>query len=363
MRHEQAVRFFRAATGTNAIVYHGGCTDGICSAALATELLEDYGNSAHFIYGLREPRLSTRSYQTIMRREPTQAFILDLDVHRDPVRVIQMATEDNVLTLLVDHHGYHRRGCDEGVGKPADLGQLSSNIIDEHSARWRVSQRAEHCTTSWMIYQMAREAGKEGEDKAWKAVVGLEGDASASAHPWLQRNVYKRYEQYDITTLADAITLAADVPNIVRKVAAAERPRDLLEDEMLSARYIEQLQQRDRLVRKFRKVKRRRGWPVFYEIEAETLFTSHVADRLARKYHGTTILVTQKRGNKVNVSARSNSYDMQMLLQQSTNDICIGRPGGHARRAGGTIRADRYEDFQKLFTFYYRQAVRQSQRI
>jgi hypothetical protein len=356
MRHEQAVSVFRQATGTNVIVYHKGCTDGICSAAIGAELLADFGNRAHYFYAIQEPRLTIRTYEAIMRREPIDVFILDLDMHRDPVRVLQMA-DDGVNINLFDHHGYHSRSRDNHEGKPKDLGQLSPNIIDEHSSHWRVNQRAEHCSTSWMLYDVSKEAGKDSERKAWKAMVGLEADASAHSHPQLAKRVYRAYERRDILTLADALTLGADTHGIVRKVVDAESPRELLKDDMLAARYAEQLLQRDRLVRRFSKIERRRGWPVFYEIEADIQFTSQVADRLYHSHPGLTILVSQKRGKKIRISARSNSADMQALLQESTRDLCIGQPGGHARRAGGTIVADRYDDFKERFTLYYRRAL------
>lgn len=305
-------KFFKTMK-KGAVIYHGNCADGSCSAAAITDIADSMGGSIRYYIPHAEPHVQVSLVRYLSDKHVDRIIGVDLALHKRKEDLERLS--DVARVLEVDHHRPTLHYYNEAL-----------QILGEDTQ-----------PTATLIHQLARDITTlDAATTDWKAAIGIVGDQRERYHWNFIQNMYNKYGKDSIRRAAGVLTLTSNKKSAVKNLLQASEPSDLLNSGLME-RFKILKQEADRYAKRFQKRLRSRKVPYFFEFKARSEpnnigLASAVADSLFESNPDYMLIVMQRVDNRYKISMRSHEIDCASLLR----DVTEGKGGGHRDRGGAS---------------------------
>ncbi len=307
-------KFFKTMK-RGAVIYHGNCADGSCSAAAITDIADSIGGSIRYYIPHAEPHVQMTLVKYLNEKRVDRIIGIDLALHKRKQDLKHLCEVAHVLE--VDHHRpMLYRSSDEAL-----------QILAEDTQ-----------PTAMLVHRLARDITTlDAATTDWKAAIGIVGDQRERYHWNFIHNMYNKYSKDSIRSATGMLTLTSNKKGAVKTLLQTSEPSDLLNSGLMK-RFEVLKQEADKHAKRFQRRLHSRKVPYFFEFKARSEpnnigMASAIADSLFESNPGYTLLVMQRVDNRYKVSMRSHETDCASLLRDATE----GKGGGHRDRSGASL--------------------------
>lgn len=319
------------------IVFHNDA-DGICSAVLLNKYLNSISKDA-FVISQPMP-MDKNLFRKIQTTLPTKIIFLDLAADQQNNIIKNLSNLADIL--VIDHHQISRK--------------MDSARIVHYNPRFKNPKIYQ--SASYLVYKIC--SGLiDMEEYLWIAAIGIVGDYNLEDSEDLVEEIKKKYS---IKDLHDSL-----FAKIADMISAAKATKSLSCEELFSfidkikdPKDFHEIKNSEKLVESFQKMdnelvevmldaeknSERVDNIIFYNLKTSYNLRAEVAKKLSERFPGKLVLVYQKGGSKVRISARGQNLDVGRILQKSSRNLKASA-GGHEQAAGATLNEKDWETFRE----------------
>lgn len=334
-------KFIEGVSGKALIVHHND-VDGVCSAYLTREWLEERFEEVEAVSSLPgKPFLVPRLYKRVVRKNPDIVFFVDMAVDQDPEPIESLSKKKKVV--IIDHHLVNK-----------DMNSDRIIHINHHLEGFK-----KYTPASKMCYDLFK-----GKD--WVAAVGVIADSGAKQWYKFIRNVNQKYG----TSGSDFESSLGIIGNIINSLRIkgvkkwnhlalkvlddADGPFDVIDKKTSSAKkawgiYEKTNRKIRKIVNGFPKKADVHGSVAFYPVK-KGFYGGTVATIIAKENPHMTIIMVQKEPSSdtlfLNLRRADKEVDVSELVQEATRGLEQASGGGHVAAAGGTLKKKDYQKFK-----------------
>ena len=315
--------------------------DGICSCSLLLKFLETKGVKKPYIISQPMP-MDKNLVDRIKTSFPKKIIFLDLvaDQQEDIIKKLRGFAD----ILVVDHH------------------KISKNLNKDNVVEFnpRFTKSGIYQSTTYLMYKLCSDLIDLSE-YIWIAGVGIVSDYNMEDSKDVVEDVAKRYsikaDLYDsfIGRIADMISSTR-----ATKIFSCEQMTDMLL-KLETPEDVEKNASWEKLVKAYHMINDelaaleidakehsiKRGDAVFYEIKSNYNLGSALSTKLSEKYRDKLVIVYNKSGSRMKVSARNQKKNIN--ADRVMRAACKGLSasgGGHEAAAGATVNEKDWEKFR-----------------
>lgn len=347
---EKAISFLSKINEKDNIitVFHNDA-DGCCSCALLDRFLESYiGKKSDYI--ISQPMPPAKNLISRIRMSmPTKIIFLDLGIDQNPSLVKKLESDCEVL--IIDHH------------------QIMNNLNSKKTVHFNpMMKKKVYQSASYLTYKICSKITDMSE-RLWIALVGIVGDYNVTDSMDLLEKAKEVYPDI-LKSLEQDYLHRSPFGQMANIISAAKASKITCEDIVIaleSMKSVEDIDKNEKMMQAYRKVEEEiervlidakstintHEPVIFYEIKSAFNIHSPVSTQLSREFPKKVIIVWEKIGNKIKVSARNQSknIDVGKVLREAIRDIKHASAGGHEAAGGVSIRKDDWDEFvEKLKT-------------
>jgi single-stranded DNA-specific DHH superfamily exonuclease len=344
MKYENAVKFLEKISEKDEIVIvFNNDGDGICSCVLIQKYLESKGCKTPFIISQPMPPEDNliRKIQTTV---PTKIIFLDMAIDQEQDFMKKLG---NICDLLIiDHH------------------QVTKNMNGKEIVHMnpRIDNSGIYQSTTYLTYKLISELG-DFSDSLWLASVGMISDYNLDDSEDVVKLIREKYKiknpkLYDshFGRLADMIAAAK-----ATKLLSMEQLVELFMG-IKDPHNLDNIKNADKLLDSYRNVENeflrirsefemkieKNGNIIFYNLKSKYNLRSPVSTMLSEKHRDKLVVIYEKVGSWMNVSARNQTkkYNVGKLMKTSIEGL-KGSGGGHEAAAGAKIPEKNWDAFRE----------------
>ncbi|MBI2579669.1 MAG: DHH family phosphoesterase [Candidatus Aenigmarchaeota archaeon] len=342
---EKVVKFLKSVKETdNVIIVFNNDADGMCSCALVDILLRKKLKKETLLISQPMPmdkNLISRIRTTI----PDKIIFLDLAADQQEQMVKKIAGLAEVL--IIDHHQVHKN--------------MNSRRIVHYNPRFG---KKVYQSTSYLAYKICSKnlAYKicsktvDMSEHLWIAAAGMIGDYNLGDSEELVNEIMKKYG-----TGKDLYK--SFLGRVTEMISASQATKALSCEQIvriMEKSSLEEMQKNEKLLDAYRKVEdemarleedadinaEKHGHIIFYSFKSKFSLRSEISTKLSGKFHGKTIVIYEKIGGRMKISARNQSgADVASLLKKAAEGL-DAMAGGHEAAAGAAVAAKDWDEFK-----------------
>lgn len=317
------------------ILYHRD-GDGMASAVLAGLIAKDIcGKIPKMIPKTGKVTFTMREIEELNAKMPDKIIIVDLNADRSKEELLSLEAD----IILIDHH------------KPAN--NLNPAIPHINP---RLENPAAYVPASCVVWRIGRYMGIDLPSKI--AFIGTLSDYGLSEcpdlreafnkeNPELSVGDAKEKEIFDNFKIGEFAKAVGSARTVAKDAGCRKAVKAMLEDDYSEARkYMEIVDSElERLEKKFTQEKEEFGDIDFFIFSSRYDLGSPMSTVLFAKRPERTLIILQRKREKIKVHGRSNNVDIAELLVKAAEGI--GEGGGHPKAAGAMIPAKMLGDFKE----------------
>ena len=340
---KEAVDFLKRIKKSDEIVIiYNNDADGICSCALLDKFfLRKMGKKS---FSISQPMpMDKNLIQKVQTTFPTKIIFLDLAVDQQQGILKRLGSICDIL--IIDHHQF--------------IKDMSSNAVVHYNPRF--TKPKIYQSTSYLVYTICSKI-MDISDLLWISVIGMVADYNLKDSGDLVKEAEKKYSMKineslfarmsDMISAARA-TRALTCEEILEVIEKIEDPKDF-ESVSGSERLIESYQKMENeiiaLLSDAESVSEKIGNLILYNFKSKYNLRADLSRKLSERHPNKLILVYEKVGNKIKISARNQDYiDVGKTLQKATLGMRASA-GGHENAAGATLEEKDWEEFKQRLT-------------
>lgn len=318
------------------IIIFNNDADGICSGVLVEKILyEVTGKRSYMIAQPMPPEKNLlRKIQSTL---PTKIILTDMAIDQQPQLVRKLASISDVLIL--DHHQLKK-----------DMN--SGNVVHYNP---RMEKSHVYQSTSYIAYKICSMI-KDVQDSLWVAAVGMVADYDLTYSQDVVEEIRKKFDiqgkLYDswIGRIADMIEAARSskaytCEQMLEIIFSAKSEEDVLKNHVFLEAYKEVQNEIMTVLTDAETNSEITDRIMFYNIKSKYNLSSFISTRLSEIYENRLIVVYQKAGSRIKVSARcQKGMNVGKIMETATEGI--GSGGGHEAAAGATFDVQSWEVFK-----------------
>ncbi len=319
------------------IIIFNNDADGICSGVLVEKIL--YENTGKRSFAIAQPMPPEKNLiRKIQSTLPTKIILTDMAIDQQPQLVRKLASISDVLIL--DHH------------------QMKKNMTSRNVVHYnpRMDDPRVYQSTSYIAYNICSMI-KDMQDSLWIAAVGMVADYDLTSSQDVVEEIKKKFsiegKLYDswIGRIADMIEAARSskaytCEQMFEIFFSAKSQEDIFKNHTLLEAYKEVQNEIMSVLNDAKANAEFTDRIMFYNIKSKYNLSSIISTRLSEMYENRLIVVYQKAGNKIKVSARcQKGMNVGKIMETATESI--GSGGGHEAAAGATFDANKWEEFKQ----------------
>lgn len=317
------------------IVFHNDA-DGICSTAMLLKYLSFLEKDP---FTISQPMpMDNNLIQKIKTTIPNKIIFVDLAADQQYATILK-----KLLPLadiaVIDHHRIS-----------TDLNKKGMIHYNPRFSRPSVYRSAAYC-----MYEILSKIS-DFEENLWITAIGIVADYEMKDSQKLVKQIRKKYSVEELFSsvfakISDMIAASNSVrkirpEHIVDLVTKAKKPEDILSNNELLEAYnlvedeiknvMEDTEKNSEIIKNY----------LFYNIHSKYNLRSPISSHLIKRYPKKNIIVYQKVGGKVKLSARSNLINIASKLRRAIEGLTASA-GGHERAAGAFISSKDWEKFKQ----------------
>ncbi|MEM4714296.1 MAG: DHHA1 domain-containing protein [Candidatus Nanoarchaeia archaeon] len=325
------------------IVYHGGCGDGLTSAAILSKFCQKWFGEI--------PKSIAGSPNNLQKLKISSKYVIIVDIAADAWEKWTLNLAQNSKILILDHHELLKNL------NPFGILHVNPNIYSKDKLYY---------TGAKLVFDVCSKI-YDVSDLDWLAAIGIVNDVAGEHWKDFLDSVFAKWSELGsasygfeskIGFLASILNSAQDVKNgekiALRLLQKAERPADILEGKSSEAKILLKIREArraemDYYVQNWKKIAilHTKEKLVWLYIKPKYRIASAVATILAQKNPDYLFIVLNEEDDRVKISFRQTKglIDCNWLAQESTK-LFGGAGGGHREAAGGTIKIIYLEQFK-----------------
>ncbi len=335
---KRAVEFLRKIKQKDdVIIIFNNDGDGICSGVLVEKILyEATGKRSYMIAQPMPPEKNLlRKIQSTL---PTKIILTDMAIDQQPQLVRKLASLSDVLIL--DHHQLKKN-------------MTSSNVVHYNP---RMDDPRVYQSTSYIAYKICSMI-KDMKDSLWVAAVGMVADYDLTCSQDVVEEIRKKFDiqgkLYDswIGRIADMIEAARSTKTytceqMLEIIFSSKSEEEVLKNHAFLEAYKEVQNEIMVVLTDAETNSEIMDRIMFYNIKSKYNLSSFISTRLSEIYENRLIVVYQKAGSRIKVSARcQKGMNVGKIMENATEGI--GSGGGHEAAAGATFDVQDWEVFRQ----------------
>jgi len=317
------------------IIFHNDA-DGICSAALMLNYLS-FLEKKPFIISQPMP-MDKNLIQKVKTTIPNKIIFLDLAADQQ-YNMLLKPLSSLAKIMVIDHHKIS-----------TDLNK--KNIVHYNP---RFSDPDIYQSASYCVYEILSKIHKM-EKYLWIAAIGIVADYALEDSEKLIKQIKKKY---NIKEMRDSIfekisdmicaansTKSLKPENIVELIVSAKGPEEIISNNDLVHSYELVENEIKKVLEDTEKNSEIINNTLFYNLKSKFNLRSPISSKLVERYPKKNIIIYQKIGSKIKISARSNITDIASKLKESIRGLNASA-GGHERAAGAILYSKDWEKFKE----------------
>lgn len=321
------------------VIIYNNDADGICSCALLDKFfMRKIGKKS---FSISQPMpMDKNLIQKIQTTLPTKIIFLDLAVDQQQNILKKLGSICDIL--IIDHHQF--------------IKNMSSKSVVHYNPRFTKTKIYQ--STSYLVYKICSEI-MDISDLLWIAIVGMIADYNLRDSMDLVKEAEKKYSvkinESLFARMADMIsaaraTKALTCEEILEIIEKIEDPKDF-ESIKGSEKLIESYQKMENeiiaLLSDVEAVSERIGNIIFYNFISKYNLRADLSRKISEKHPKKIIIVYEKVGNKIKISARNQDViNVGKVLQKAVLGLRAAA-GGHENAAGASIEEKDWEEFKQ----------------
>jgi len=306
-------------------------------------------------------------YEAVKRLGAEISLILVSNSHIIPDKIIIELQEKGINKLITTD-----KSVDEGPEQIKKIEKFSEIcVFDHHVIQKDISSKktlflkpqilfdtdkpSQYCSAKFTYDLLNRVV--DLSDLDWICVTGIIGDMAAVTWKDFVDGVFKRYNleikedifESELGLLTQLISFAEAMGESEECFDIILESKNIKESIEKLSKYKEVKEEADYYYNNFDKLSKKQGNLIILEIESKYNIKTIVASKTSNKrYPHTTIIVTQKFGEIMAISARrsDSKIAMNILLKRSLEGL-RGKGGGHVPASGASVHLEDYEQFKK----------------
>jgi len=345
---EKVDGFLRSITKKDKVcIIHDTDPDGVCSAIIMAKCVERLRGKKiemHIPVDKKQYGITTGMMKVLKKKKITKLITVDFSAEHDIPKLKKL--EKQMQILIIDHHKIYNkiRSKKTVLYKP----QLFSKI-----------EPSRYCTAK-LAYDAAKRV-ENVEDLDWVAATACIADIATK--PWKKwlNQVFKKWKvkmkkdlfkteigQVAVTISSTEVYDARLVPKCFEVFYKAKKPKDVLKSKLGKYRKIID-KELFRHIKLFNKKSKKYGNVHVYEMAAKYRIHSPMSTILGLKYPHKTIIIINKIGNLIAVSARrgDRKIAVNLLLEKAVKGIPGANAGGHTPAAGAGFHSKHLKKFKQ----------------
>lgn len=319
------------------IVIFNNDADGICSGVLIEKVVAEATGKRS--YSIAQPMPPDKNLiRKIQSTVPSKIILTDMAIDQVPHLVKRLAGICDVLIL--DHH------------------QLNKNMNSRGIVHYnpRMENAGVYQSTSYIAYKICSQI-MPMKEHLWIAAVGMVADYNLDFSQDIVKEIRKQYgiegDLYSswIGRIADMIEAARATKQftceqMLEIIFSVEGHEEILDNSGFLDAYKEIQGEIEAVLDDARKSSEILGSILFYNIKSKYNLSSAISTRLSELYKNRLIIVWQKAGNRIKVSARNQKgMNVGKIMEKAVHGF--GSGGGHEAAAGATLPAADWEKFKE----------------
>ncbi len=320
------------------VIIYNNDADGICSCVLIKKFLKM--RSKKEPYTISQPMPTDKNLiKKIQTTLPNKIIFLDLAVDQQPGLLKKLGGVCNML--IIDHHQVSK--------------DVSSDIVTYYNPRMKNPEAYQ--STSYLVYKICSKLANM-KKHLWIALIGMIGDYNLDDSKDVVDEARKAYSIKDMKD--------SKLSRISDMITATRATRDLTCDEIIKvmekAESYEDLYKNRKIMEAYEKVENEMlsimldtennseiiGNLVLYNFKSKYNLRSSVSTKLSEKHVRSLVIVYEKVGSKIKLSARNQgkNFNVSKVLQKASRGLDASA-GGHDVAAGATINEKDWERFKE----------------
>jgi len=334
---ENVIKFLKSIKEhDNVVIIFHNDGDGICSAVLLKKILPC------------EPLLISQPMPTdknlinkISTTVPDKIIILDIAIDQQP-DVVKKINRLSPL-LIIDHHKINKN--------------LNNRRIIHYNPRFENPDIYQ--SASYVVYKICKKIKPEIEKYLWLAGIGIVSDYSLEDSQDVVEEIKRKYEIEDIRNSILSKFNEMIISVKATKDLTSEEIANLF-DQMEEPKDLEKFKNGQKMINAYKKMEteidaimvdvdraERYKNVIIYHLKSNYNLRSYIATKISERFPNKIIIVYQKFGNKIKVSARSQEgFDIDEILKKAASGL-DAIAGGHASAGGATINKKDWESFKE----------------
>ena len=331
-----------------AIIYHGFCCDGVCSAVITSRSLERIlKRKVDFHVHNPSHEITQEIFDFLIKNKVKKLLFVDMFPYK-PVELYEK-TEKNCNILIIDHHPYNK-----------DINSEKTTFI--HSTFINKDIPSHHYPASKLTFDLFSKLINI-DDIDYLSCFGLISDASSKQWKDFLNETLKKYNfevNDDIfktvfgtgsTNIQLSKRFKDNIEEVFDVIYNSNKPEDIINSKNL-LKYKNKINDEIQYWINKREKSERHGNLIIYKIKSEFSIGTTVATVLSFDYFpGKTLVVIREDDNDefFTISARDQKINIKVniLLEKAAEGIEDANVGGHEPAAGGRIKKEYYEKFKK----------------
>ena len=321
--------------GDNVVIIFNNDADGMCSCALVDGMLKESMDIDTLL--IPQPMPMDRNLMSRIRTTvPDKIIFLDLAADQQDDMVKKIAGLAPVL--IIDHHQVHK--------------DMNSARIVHYNPRMK--KKDVYQSTTYLAYMICSQL-QDMEDHMWIAAVGMIGDYNLDDSQDLVKEIMKKYDvnQDLYRSFLGRITDMISATQSTKAMNCEQLVR------LMESSSVDDIQKNEKLLEEYRKVDNeisaimddaestaeRHGGIILYNFKSKLSLRSEISTKLSTKFKGKSIIVYEKMGSKMKVSARNQSGNVAKLLEEAAKGL-DALAGGHEAAAGAAVAVKDWDEFK-----------------
>lgn len=335
---KRAVEFLKNITDKDEIIIiFNNDGDGICSCVLLERYL--HGKTGKRSYGIAQPMPPDKNLiRRVQSTVPSKIILTDMAIDQQPALVKKLAGMCEVL--IIDHH------------------QVNQNMNSRRVVHYnpRIESRKIYQSSSYGAYKICSQI-MDTKESLWVAAVGMVSDYNLDFSQDIVTDIRKRFgiegKLYDswIGRIADMIeagraTKAFSCEQMMEIIFAAKNHEDILNNQKFIEAYRELQNEIVAVLEDAKTSSEIAGKVMLYNIKSKYNLSSAISTRMSEIYRNRLIVIYQKAGSRIKVSARNQKgMNVGKILENAVKGF--GSGGGHEAAAGATMDIKDWERFKE----------------
>jgi single-stranded DNA-specific DHH superfamily exonuclease len=340
---EKAIRFLKEINSKDAvIIVFNNDADGVCSCVLIEKYLETKKCKPFIISQPMPPEDNLiRKIQTTV---PTKIIFLDMAIDQDAQFMKKIGNLCDIL--IIDHHQVTK--------------DLNSGRITHFNPR--IDKPSVYQSATYLTYKLVSEL-MDSSDLLWLASVGMIADYNLDDSQDIVKKIREKYnieneKLYDshFGRLADMISAA----KATQKLSMEQLVELFLN--ISDPHNFDNVKNADRLLAAFRDVENelvkikselestteKKGNIIYYKFSSPYNLRSSVSTMLSEKHRNKIVVVYEKVGSWIDVSARNQGkqFNVGHMLKKAAEGLKASG-GGHEAAAGAKVPEKNWNEFRE----------------